>query len=379
MTDYVSILSRAIGENSTYDSRRAVYERARHALLSQLRNAEPPLAESDITKQRLSLENAIRDVEAQVSAGKTPVSVTENSKRLETRASETGSKAVESVVSPPILQEKTPEPPKPLTAEKKGDPLLNRVSTYPKAAGLRDIKRPSNFIIMLILVALVAAGGVVAAWFMVRGHVSGDAEQEMMGAKISDRVAQDPSLHAEKSSVAQTAYLVEENVDSKKGVENFRGKVAWRVDSQDNPQGAGPEKVISGLVEIPGRNLKMRMIIRRNTDKSLPASHTIELLFDVPKDFANGAVESIAGIRLKPSEQANGLPLASAAVRITTGYFLVAMSAAAEDTNIVLLRDRPWMDVLLLYRNGRRAVLSIEKGLQGENVFNEAFKSWGAN
>ncbi len=44
----------------------------------------------------------------------------------------------------------------------------------------------------------------------------------------------------------------------------------------------------------------------------------------------------------------------------------------------VLLRDRPWLDVLLIYRNGRRAVLTMEKGIAGENVFNEAFKSWGA-
>ncbi len=369
-----------------------MYERARQALVAQLRNADPPLSESDITKQRLALENAIRDVEAQAASGKAPAAVTEDSKPLAPRASEAGNKAVESAMTgmkpaestmpvasvkeaPPVAQ-KTSAPA--ATVQKKtGDPLLNRVSTYPQKAGLQQIKRPSNMVMIAALVALVAIGGVATAWYMVKGHSS--ADEAILGTKISDRVAQDQTMHTEKSSVAQTAYLVEENVETQKGVENFRGKVAWRIDTQDNPQGGGPEKVVRGLVDIPGRNLKMLITVRRNTDKALPASHTIELLFDVPKDFVHGAVDRIAGIRMKPSEQANGLPLASEAVRITTGYFLVALSSAAEDTNIVLVRDRPWMDVLLLYRNGRRAVLSVEKGLQGENVFNEAFKSWGGN
>jgi hypothetical protein len=224
----------------------------------------------------------------------------------------------------------------------------------------------------------VALAGIVAGWFIVRGHMASDGEAALIGNKIADRVAQDESLQVQSASVAQSAYLSEENLETQKGVENFRGKVAWRIDTQAGSEGGAPEKIIRGLVEIPERNLKMLMTIRRNADPALPASHTIELLFDVPKDFVHGAVESIAGIRMKPSEQANGLPLASAGVRITTGYFLIALSVAApDDANKVLLRDRPWLDVLLIYRNGRRAVLTMEKGLSGENVFNEAFKAWG--
>jgi hypothetical protein len=68
MTDYQPLLMRALSglERSTLEGRRSVYERARHALVNQLRTVTPPLAEADITRERLALEEAIRRVEAQV-------------------------------------------------------------------------------------------------------------------------------------------------------------------------------------------------------------------------------------------------------------------------------------------------------------------------
>ena len=42
-----------------------MYERARTALVNQLRGVEPALDESDITRERLALEDAIRKVEAE--------------------------------------------------------------------------------------------------------------------------------------------------------------------------------------------------------------------------------------------------------------------------------------------------------------------------
>jgi hypothetical protein len=383
MTDYVNILSRAVTDKPNYEGRRGVYERARQALVAQLRKADPPLSESDITKQRLALESAIRDVEKQAAGGQPMIPKPANDSVPDSRASEAGGAAVESVIAEePRIAPAAPMPTKlkPITADigqGKGDPLLKRVATYPKGA-LKNFKRPNNLTLILGAVGLVAFLGILAGWTFVRGHIASDKEAALIGNKIADRVAQDESLQVQGATVAQTAYLVEENIDAQKGVENFRGKIAWRIDTQAGSEGGAPEKIIRGLVEIPERNLKMLMTIRRNADPALPASHTIELLFDVPKDFVHGAVESIAGVRMKPSEQANGLPLASAAVRITTGYFLIALSAPADDTNTVLLRDRPWLDVLLIYRNGRRAVLTMEKGIVGENVFNEAFKAWGA-
>src|SRR5688572_2303335 len=66
MADYYPLISRAIAglEKNTGEARRALYERARTALVAQLRGVNPPLQESEITRERLALEEAIRKVEA---------------------------------------------------------------------------------------------------------------------------------------------------------------------------------------------------------------------------------------------------------------------------------------------------------------------------
>src|SRR5262249_55062488 len=67
MADYYPLISRAVAglEKNTGEARRTLYERARTALVDQLRGATPALSESDITRERLALEEAIRKVEAE--------------------------------------------------------------------------------------------------------------------------------------------------------------------------------------------------------------------------------------------------------------------------------------------------------------------------
>ena len=59
MADYYPLIARAIAgldPSAPGESRRALYERARAALIAQLRSVQPPLTESEITRERLSLE-----------------------------------------------------------------------------------------------------------------------------------------------------------------------------------------------------------------------------------------------------------------------------------------------------------------------------------
>ena len=65
MTDYHQLIARAVEglDSSTGEVRRALYERARNALVAQLRSSQ--ISEADINKQRLALEKAIRKVEAE--------------------------------------------------------------------------------------------------------------------------------------------------------------------------------------------------------------------------------------------------------------------------------------------------------------------------
>src|SRR3954468_9445462 len=67
MADYYPLIARAVAglEKNSGENRRALYERARIALVAQLRGVVPALDESEITRERLSLEEAIRKVEAE--------------------------------------------------------------------------------------------------------------------------------------------------------------------------------------------------------------------------------------------------------------------------------------------------------------------------
>ena len=70
MAEYFPLLERAVSglPNSTPEARNALYERARSALLGQLRLSDPPVPESDIERESVALDEAIARVEANLKA-----------------------------------------------------------------------------------------------------------------------------------------------------------------------------------------------------------------------------------------------------------------------------------------------------------------------
>src|SRR5262249_34798013 len=67
MTDYYPLIGKAVAglEKNTGEARRALYERARTALVTQLRNMDPPRTETGTARERRGREGAIRRVEAE--------------------------------------------------------------------------------------------------------------------------------------------------------------------------------------------------------------------------------------------------------------------------------------------------------------------------
>ena len=53
------------------------------------------------------------------------------------------------------------------------------------------------------------------------------------------------------------------------------------------------------------------MTIRRNADKTLPASHMIELIFLTPADFDGGGIDKVLRFTLKETEEVAGKALLS--------------------------------------------------------------------
>jgi hypothetical protein len=195
--------------------------------------------------------------------------------------------------------------------------------------------------------------------------------------KIPDRVGQ-PSSTEQVAPVAQRVVLYDEDPADPKG-KQYVGSVVWRTEQLKPAAGQQPDIAVRADIEIPDRKFKMTMSFRRNTDTSLPASHTAELTFILPPDFAGGGVSNVPGILMKSNEQARGTPLAGLAVKVTDGFFLVGLSNVDADRsrNVQLLKERSWFDVPLVYVNQRRAIIAIEKGPPGERAFNDAFAAWG--
>jgi hypothetical protein len=195
--------------------------------------------------------------------------------------------------------------------------------------------------------------------------------------KIPDRVGQAPSPE-QVAPVAQRVVLYDEDPSDPKG-KQYVGTVVWRTEPIKGAAGQPADIAVRADIEIPDRKFKMTMSFRRNTDTSLPASHTAELTFILPPDFDGGGVANVPGILMKSNEQARGTPLAGLAVKVTDGFFLVGLSNVDADRsrNIQLLKERSWFDVPLVYVNQRRAIIAIEKGPPGERAFNDAFAAWG--
>jgi hypothetical protein len=208
------------------------------------------------------------------------------------------------------------------------------------------------------------------------------AEPKFAGRVPQEGATQAPAAGAAPSAqpppaVAQRVVLYEEDPNDPSG-KRYAGSAIWRTETISPGSGLAPELAVRADIEIPERRMTVTWSLRRNSDQALPASHTIEVMFNLPADFAGGGIANVPGILMKQSEQARGTPLAGLAVKVTNGFFLIGLSAVEADMqrNVQLLKDRPWFDIPIVYTNGGRAILAMEKGPPGDRAFAEAFATW---
>jgi hypothetical protein len=499
MTDYHPLIARAVEglQKSTGEARRALYERARTALVTQLRSVDPPLSETEITKERLALEDAIRKVEAET-ARKARTELRETRVAVApTRRSEPAAPKPAAAPTKPEAQRRAFLPPSArerllsaraasLTREgvrgfrdavggSHGDSATggeldserDTRDSYGVAAGSAGVAdsadtlpqrhyaqqfdhlnsnaehlehldgRESGFrfeerhpggqsarylpsptfeheaeqtrpprsyrgIAKLVLALVIFAGMAVLVtwqWSNLTGiyhrvaqigtkppaqstTAPPTAEPKFAGRVPQEGATQAPAAGAAPSAqpppaVAQRVVLYEEDPNDPAG-KRYAGSAIWRTETVSPGSGLAPELAVRADIEIPERRMTVTWSLRRNTDQALPASHTIEVMFNLPADFAGGGIANVPGVLMKQSEQARGTPLAGLAVKVTNGFFLIGLSAVEADMqrNVQLLKDRPWFDIPIVYTNGGRAILAMEKGPPGDRAFAEAFAAW---
>jgi formylglycine-generating enzyme required for sulfatase activity len=182
---------------------------------------------------------------------------------------------------------------------------------------------------------------------------------------------------AERAPVAEKAVLYEEDPANPNGTQ-FIGTAIWRTERTSPADGQTREVAIRADIEIPVLKLSVRVSVHRNYDKQLPASHTAEITFAVPRDFSHPGIADVPGIMMKQSATARGVVLNGARVKVADNYFLVGLSSTEADMkhNVGLLKGDAWLDIPIVYGDGKRALLTIEKGPPGEHAFSEAFAAW---
>ena len=157
------------------------------------------------------------------------------------------------------------------------------------------------------------------------------------------------------------------------------GTVVWQAGMMVPSPGHPAEMTMRADVEVPERKLAMTWLLRRNTNQDLPITHTIEFMFSVPVDSPFGGIARVPGMMMKRRSGDPWLPLSGSIIKVTPTSFLIGLSGLESDAqrNLKLLNERSWLDIQVVYGNGQRAIIAMDKGASGERAFAEAFKAWG--
>jgi hypothetical protein len=116
--------------------------------------------------------------------------------------------------------------------------------------------------------------------------------------------------------VGQRVVLYEEDPNDPSG-KSYIGSAEWRIEGVPPSPGQQSNLAVRADIEIPERHISVRWLMRPNNDKTLPASHTVEVKFTLTAGFAHGGITNIPGVLMKQSESARGVPLAGLAVKVT--------------------------------------------------------------
>lgn len=178
--------------------------------------------------------------------------------------------------------------------------------------------------------------------------------------------------------VARRAALLMEAPEEQSKVKTVLGTVVWRVDNVSN----GPDEplgmAVRAEVDIPDANLQAAMVIQKNLDSSLPASHTIKLNFSVPAASPLANIKQVS-VLMRREDSPTGEALTGITVPVTENSFLIGLSrGTGEATNLELLRSREWFDIPIVLADGHIAKLTFEKGPSGRVAIDDAMASWQA-
>ncbi len=501
MAEYYPLLAKAIASlpDPTLDKRRIVYDRARKALIGQLRTLHPPVPDEDIERESNELDRAVERLEGELASR--PLAVADaGSSPTEARAVSapvagparspvpmgTPARPAGGALGPgerrplPALRTKAPTPkPAPVAEDRppdgpaaslatvpaapaagvpvpevptpeapvpderrSGAPVVGRSDpdeaaaetprgfrlpgARPRAGGRRPFapqppsaagaKRPLWIIPVGIGVVVLLIG--IAAYKLrdrpqtvVRSTPTEQQAQADSG-KIAERVGGPPASDTDPAPatsgqasvnppaadpaatqtaanqpaaapanpelpVAHRAALLVEAPGEANKVKTFLGTVVWKLNNVSGGSNDPVGLAVEADVDVPDDKTRAVVTFEKNTDASLPASHTIKVRFVVQPGSPTGDIKQISVPQLRREDSATGEGLAGVTVSVIANSFLVGLSpGAAEATNLDMMRSLQWIDIPMLLASGKIAKLTFEKSESGQRDLSEAIAAW---
>ena len=173
---------------------------------------------------------------------------------------------------------------------------------------------------------------------------------------------------------ARAAMLIASPDNPQKPVVNL-GSTVWSTIPPVPGQPA--TAAVKADADIPDLKMHASMTLRKNTDPTLQATHTIDLEFS----FADGA--PIAGFKdvgppqMRKLDSTASDELTSVKIKVSDVFFLIGLAKGRYAIhNLNLIRTRAWFDFPLLLNDNRIAKLVFQKSSEGEAMLANAFETW---
>jgi hypothetical protein len=204
------------------------------------------------------------------------------------------------------------------------------------------------------------------------------ASEPQDGQPQNGQAPANPAAEADNAalpSAARAAMLIASPDNPQKPVVNL-GSAVW---STIPPAPGQPATVaVKADADIPDLKMHATMTLRKNTDPTLQATHTIDLKFT----FADGApiagFKDVGAPQMRKVDSTASEALTSVKVKVSDVYFLIALAKGDPDTarNLDLMQTRAWFDFPLLLNDNRIAKLVFQKSSDGEAMLAKAFDAW---
>lgn len=179
--------------------------------------------------------------------------------------------------------------------------------------------------------------------------------------------------------VARRAALLVEAPEEPSKVKTFPGTVVWRVENVSTGPDEPLRMAVRADADIAEAGLQAAMILQKNFDSTLPASHTMKLRFSTQPNSLAANIKQISVVQMRREETPTGDALKGITVPVTDNAFLIGLSRGNDEAfNLDLLRSREWFDIPMVLADGRIAKLTFEKGPAGRSALEDAMASWQA-